>query len=100
MTLPYMFIAIAFPYFKKKTEIEKPFVVFKTQFSSVIWTVIVVLTVGLANFFSIIQPALAGDFTTTMWSVVGPVVFALVAYIMYYFYDKKLKKGLIKVTTK
>ncbi|HSN65882.1 MAG TPA: glutamate/gamma-aminobutyrate family transporter YjeM [Fusibacter sp.] len=100
MTLPYMFIAIAFPYFKKKTEIEKPFVVFKTQFSSVIWTVIVVLTVGLANFFSIIQPALAGDFTTTMWSVVGPLVFALVAWFMYSSYDKKLKNGVVKATTK
>jgi amino acid transporter len=100
MTLPYMFIAIAFPYFKKKTEIEKPFVVFKTQLSSVIWTVIVVLTVGLANFFCIIQPALAGDFTTTMWSVVGPLVFALVAWFMYASYDKKLKKNTVKATAK
>lgn len=92
MTLPYIFIAAAFPYFKKKTDIEKPFVVFKTQTSALIWTIIVCLCVGLANVFCIIQPALEGDVITTVWSVVGPIVFALIAWLLYSRYDKKYGK--------
>ncbi|MDP4176760.1 MAG: DUF1016 N-terminal domain-containing protein [Bacillota bacterium] len=30
MTLPYMFIALAFPFFKMKTEISKPFIVYSS----------------------------------------------------------------------
>ncbi|BAU28645.1 amino acid/polyamine/organocation transporter (APC superfamily) [Aneurinibacillus soli] len=89
MTIPYVFIALAFPYFKKKVEINKPFIVYKTQLSANIWTWIVVLTVGFANFFSIIQPALEGDMQTTIWSVVGPVIFSIVAWLMYKEYEKK-----------
>ncbi|WP_315079540.1 glutamate/gamma-aminobutyrate family transporter YjeM [uncultured Clostridium sp.] len=89
MTLPYMFIAIAFPYFKKKTEINKPFIVYKTQISANFWTWIVVLTVGFANLFSIIQPAIEGDIKTTIWSVAGPIIFSIVAWLMYGNYEKK-----------
>lgn len=88
MTIPYIFIALAFPYFKKKKEINKPFIIFKTQGSANFWTWIVVLTVGLANFFSIIQPALEGDMQTTIWSVVGPIIFSVVAWLMYSKYEK------------
>ncbi|MDR3596272.1 glutamate/gamma-aminobutyrate family transporter YjeM [Clostridium sp.] len=89
MTLPYMFITLAFPYFKKKTEINKPFIVFKSQGSANFWTWIVVLTVGLANLFCIIQPAIEGDVQTTIWSVAGPIIFSVVAWLMYSRYEKK-----------
>ncbi|MGG3469174.1 glutamate/gamma-aminobutyrate family transporter YjeM [Neobacillus pocheonensis] len=88
MTIPYIFIGLAFPYFKKKVDIHKPFIVFKSQGSANFWTVIVVLTVGLANFFSIIQPALEGDMQTTIWSLAGPVIFSIAAWLMYSKYEK------------
>jgi amino acid transporter len=88
LTIPYVFIALAFPYFKKKVEINKPFIVYKTQLSANFWTWIVVLTVGLANFFSIVQPALEGDIQTTIWSVAGPVIFSVAAWLMYSKYEK------------
>lgn len=89
MTLPYLFIALAFPYFKQKTQIKKPFEVFKTQGSANIWTWVVVLTVGLANFFCIIQPALEGDMQTTIWSIAGPIIFSLAAWFMYSSYARR-----------
>ena len=89
MTLPYMFIAYAFIPFKKNTDIIKPFEMFKTYKSAVIWTIVVMFTVGFANFFSILQPALVGDFKTTIWSIAGPVFFALVAWLMYRSYERK-----------
>jgi hypothetical protein len=47
-------------------------------------------TVGFANFFSILKPALDGDLKTTIWSVAGPIFFATVAWIMYSRYENKM----------
>jgi positive regulator of sigma E activity len=69
-------------------KIKKPFIVYKTQLSANFWKWLVVLTVGLTNFLSIIQPALEGDMQTTIWSVAGPVIFSVVAWLMYRRYEK------------
>lgn len=89
MTIPYLFIAYAFIPFKKNKDIIKPFEMFKTDKSAVIWTVVVMFTVGFANFFSILQPALEGKLSITIWSVIGPLFFAAVAWIMYWMYERK-----------
>ncbi len=73
MTIPYMFIAGAFAPFKKNTDIVKPFTIFKSYKNSLIWTIVVVFTVGFANFFTIIQPGMQGDMATTIWMIVGPI---------------------------
>ena len=73
MTLPYMFIAAAFIRFKKNKDIKKPFVIFKNEKVAIVFTVLVTATVGFANFFTIIQPAIDGDIATTVWSILGPV---------------------------
>lgn len=91
MTIPYMFIAGAFAPFKKNTAIVKPFTIFKSYKSSLIWTIVVVLTVGFANFFTIIQPAMHGDIATTIWMIVGPIFFAVVALAMFSSYEKRNK---------
>jgi amino acid transporter len=89
MTLPYMFISIAFIAFKKNKVIEKPFEIFKTYRSALVWGVIVTFTIGFANFFTIIQPAIDGDWLSTIWSIAGPLFFAIVALLMYNRYEKK-----------
>ena len=89
MTVPYMFISIAFPFFKKKDGIDRSFVIFKTQTSANIWGIIVTAVLGFANTFAIIQPALGGDLKTTFWSIAGPVIFGLVAFIIYTVYEKR-----------
>ncbi len=91
ITIPYMFLSIAFIQFKKKTDIDKPFEVYKNYKSSLIWGVIVTLTVGFGNFFSIIQPALEGDIKTTLWQIVGPILFVVVALLMFNRYEKMTK---------
>lgn len=98
MTLPYMFIAGAFPAFKRKKEIVKPFEIFKNSASAGIWTAVILITVGFANFFSIIQPAIQdNDMKTTIWSIAGPIFFSIVAWIMYGNYEKKMKNKSDKV---
>lgn len=95
MTLPYMFITFAFPKFKKNKSIKKPFEIYKTYKSALIWAIISTLTVGFANFFLIIQPATVGDMSTTIWTIAGPVVFGIMSLLLYSRYEKiiKLKKN-------
>ncbi len=93
MTLPYMFISGAFIGFKKKSEIEKPFVVYKNVRFAVVSTVIVTVTVGFANLFTIIEPAMHGDMESTLYSIAGPMFFTAVASILYGNYEKKLKRA-------
>lgn len=94
MTLPYMFITFAFPKFKKDKSIKKPFEIYKTYKSSLIWAIVSTFTVGFANFFLIIQPATVGDISTTIWTIVGPVIFAIMSLLLYSRYEKitKFKK--------
>jgi amino acid transporter len=89
MTLPYMFLSGAFAPFKKKTQIAKPFEVYKSYKGAVIASIVVTFTVGFANFFTIIQPAFDGDWDTTIWSIVGPAFFSVVALLMYSRYEKR-----------
>lgn len=91
MTLPYLFISGAFASFKKKTEINKPFEVFKSNTTALIATIIVTFTVGFANFFTIIEPATNGDWSSTLWMIGGPVFFTIVSILMYWRYEQKVK---------
>lgn len=96
MTLPYMFISLAFAPFKKNKNITKSFEIYKSYKSSLIWSIIVTFTVGFANFFCIIEPWIDGDKPTTVWSIAGPVVFSVVAWIMFSNYERKIKKNNIE----
>ena len=51
--------------------------------------IIVSLVVGFANVFSIIEPAINGRITDTVFMIAGPVIFSIIAFILYYLYEKK-----------
>lgn len=89
MTIPYMFLAIAFPFFKRNRSIRRPFVVYKSNGFAIFATIIVTLAVGLANIFSIIEPAITqGNYLNTILSGGGPLLFAIVAFLLYMRYEK------------
>lgn len=90
MTVPYMFISYAFPKFKKMKDVDRSFVVFKSQKSATIWGYVVTITLFLANLFAIIQPAMEGDIKTTIWSLSGPVIIGICAWLIYSSYEKKI----------
>ena len=89
MTIPYLFLAVAFIYFKKKDDINKPFEVFKNKTIAIVVAVIVTATVGFANIFTIIEPALNGDIISTVAMIAGPVIFTIIALIILYAANKK-----------
>ena len=92
MTLPYMFISAAFIGFKKKQNIDKPYVIYKNEKIAIVITWIVTGIVGFANLFSIIEPAINGNIEKSIWSVAGPLFFVIVALILYRRYEKKINK--------
>lgn len=92
MTIPYMFLSIAFVFFKKKTDIEKPFEIYKSQTAALIATTIVTFVIGIANIFSIVEPAVHGNWSDTLFAGGGPILFALIAYILYWRYENNYLK--------
>ncbi|MFR2837934.1 MAG: glutamate/gamma-aminobutyrate family transporter YjeM [Zhenhengia sp.] len=93
MTIPYMFLSAAFPFFKKKDSIQKPFEIYKSYTLALIASIIVTVVIGFANLFSIIEPGLAkGNWLDTLLSGGGPLLFALIAFLLYKNYESKQTK--------
>lgn len=87
MTIPYMFLSIAFIFFKKQTHIQKPFEIYKSHTTALIATIVVTFFIGIANVFSIIEPAINGNWSNTLFAGGGPLLFALIAYFLYWRYE-------------
>ncbi|MBI5996383.1 glutamate/gamma-aminobutyrate family transporter YjeM [Clostridium perfringens] len=103
MTLPYMFLSFAFSFFKKKKEIVKPFEVYKNYKSALVWSIIVTLTVGFANIFTIIQPLTSKnkDYVAVIFQISGPIIFGLLAWLIYRRYENNvLKKQISNIDNK
>ena len=93
MTLPYLFLALAFPFFKAKQDLERPFVVFKNRGVTLLATIVVLLVVTFANIFTIIQPVMdSGDWDSALWMVGGPIFFSLLAMSIYERYHRRMTR--------
>ena len=94
MTIPTIFLAIAFIAFKKNDSIAKPFIIFKSKSFATVCAVVVIITVGFANVFTIIQPAIEeGKYIDTIAQIAGPVIFSIVALVLFNAYENKVKKN-------
>lgn len=86
---PYLFLIGAFPFFKRKKDLQRPFVFYRKPW--VIWTVttIVWLVVALGILFTIIAAALEGEWKTAFWTAFGPVFFGLIAWLFYTWKERR-----------
>lgn len=88
-SLPYVFLVLAFPLFKNLKDIERPFIFYKSQTSTWIVTIItdalIIVSIGL----TIIQPFQQHDYFSGIWTLAGPIVFGLMAWIMFEIAEKK-----------
>jgi len=80
--LPYVFLSIAYISFRKKDSIEKPFLVFKNKTFAITMGFVVTAVVGFANLFTIIEPAINGNYTSTIAMIAGPIIFMIVALVI------------------
>lgn len=89
MTLPYLFLSVAYISFRKKDSIEKPFLVLKNKTFAVYIGILVTIVVGFANFFTIIEPAINGNYKSTIAMIAGPLIFIIIALRIYANGEKK-----------
>ncbi|MEG1798496.1 MAG: glutamate/gamma-aminobutyrate family transporter YjeM, partial [Clostridium sp.] len=91
MTIPYMFLAAAFPAFKKKQlsgKLESPFMVYKSQAISTVVAIVVTAVIGFANAFTIVEPLLSSPMRVgdTIAMIGGPLTFSVVGIILFSVY--------------
>ena len=86
MTIPNMFIAGAFFKFKKNKSIAKPFEMYKSKGVALLGVLSVIIVVGIGNIMTVIEPVIqSGDWASTMWMIAGPIIFIVIALIIFQF---------------
>lgn len=81
MTLPYLFIIYAWLKYRNNDSLPKDIIIFKGKTTIMLVFVISFIMVLFGNVFTIIEPFLANpmDLKTGIWTIIGPIVFALLA---------------------
>ncbi|WP_318530556.1 glutamate/gamma-aminobutyrate family transporter YjeM [Apilactobacillus micheneri] len=91
--VPYLFLVIAFPLFKKKiTQNKDGFIFYQNKTFTNVTTVITIFTLAFAIIFTTIQPLMDHDIQTAFWTLFGPVFFIIVAWLFYSHGVKKLNQ--------
>ncbi|MBQ8998657.1 MAG: hypothetical protein IJ086_08240 [Clostridium sp.] len=67
--------------------------VYKSYGIALTVSIIVIIMVGFANVFTIIEPSIdqGGISTETIFMLAGPILFTVIAFILYYLYERKYK---------
>ena len=80
---PYLFLIGAFPFFKMKKDIDRPFVFYKKQSTTWVVSIIVWIVIAVSIIFTCIEPVLQHDYSTAFWTAFGPIFFGLVGWALY-----------------
>ncbi|NIZ47408.1 glutamate/gamma-aminobutyrate family transporter YjeM [Entomospira nematocerorum] len=102
LTLPYVFISIAYWFFIKNTAIHKPFRIIKSDRVALSASLLVTAILLFANFFAIFQPTLSAIFNpigfenelkdamqTSLTYIAGPLIFTVIALILFHNGEKR-----------
>ena len=79
-TIPYLFLVAAFPFFKAKKDIDRPFEVYHSKRWMKFIVCVTLFTIGIGNFFTILTPFITNDLFTGLWTLAGPILFGLIAW--------------------
>ncbi len=90
-TVPLSFIIYSYIKFKRNDNIVKEYQFFSKK-KGVIVGVMCFVVVTFTNIFSIIEPALEGDLQKSLWVGGGPLLFGIVAYLLYRNFEKHKDK--------
>lgn len=92
-SLPYLFLVTAFPYFKARKDLKRPYEFFKSPVAVKAVTIVVDLVLVFGIAFTIIQPMLEGQYLDAFWMVIGPIVFTIMALALYHRYQRKTRNA-------
>lgn len=95
MTIPYVFLIIAWYKFRMNDELKKDVILIKSQGMIIFCLISTIVLVMFGNVFTIISPFLRSkpDLTTGIWTVIGPVMFSIIALVIYSRGEKKLNNN-------
>lgn len=88
-TAPYLFLIGAFPFFKKKEGLNRPFVFFKSNKTATVVSLVTWIVVAIGIIFTCIEPLFTGDIKTAFWTAIGPVLFGIVALVYFQWKTKQ-----------
>ncbi len=88
-SFPYLFLIGAFPFFKKRTDLEYSFHVYnnKTLTNIIVAVVLIVLVGGIG--FTCAYPIITHDYVTAFWTIIGPVFFGAIAWAFLSYQTRK-----------
>ncbi|UDM31583.1 glutamate/gamma-aminobutyrate family transporter YjeM [Lentilactobacillus laojiaonis] len=89
-TVPYIFLIGAFPFFKARKDLDRPFVAFKNKTVTNVIVTIMMIIICLGILFTAIQPILDHDYVTAFWTIIGPIFFGGIGLAFYKFSKKRL----------
>ena len=90
MAFPYLFLVGAFPIFKRKRNLPRPFVFYRNQIWTDVVSVVILSVLVISLIFTIVEPIVEHDYVTAFWTIIGPVVFSTTALI---WYDYRIKSN-------
>lgn len=79
----YILIVLAFPFFKKLANLDRPFVVYHSMKTTWVITILVLFVLAFGIGFNFVQPLLAHQYMTDFWTFLGPVIFGGGAWLFY-----------------
>lgn len=89
--VPYLFLVIAFPIFKKNiVQTNDNFVFYKHQWTTWITSIITILALSFSIIFTTLQPLLQNDIQTAFWTLFGPVFFIIIAWSFYHRFQNRI----------
>lgn len=91
-SFPYIFLVAAFPFFKRKKGLERPFEIYTKQWMTDTISIIVLIVLIGGIGFTAIEPILQHDYVNAFWTIIGPIFFGLVAWAFLTYQSHKLKK--------
>ena len=94
MTIPYLFLIIAWYRYRQNSKLEKDLIFFKSKVSILFALVSTFILVTFGNVFTILDPFLSGKWETGIWTIIGPIIFVLLA-LMILKRAKSINKDLV-----
>lgn len=95
MTIPYLFLIIAWFMFRSNDSLPKDIVIIKSKSMVYLCLISTSLLVVFGNVFTILSPFIAEEMRLQegIWTIIGPIIFSIIALIIY-------TKGESKITNK
>ncbi len=91
MTIPYVFLIYAWYKYRQNDALEKDIVIIKDSMVTFAFVASSFLVI-FGNAFTIVEPFVSGNYQSGFWTIVGPVLFSILALVIYNKSHHKIQK--------